>query len=71
MFLRNLFFLKRFLPPDVAVWEFVCDDDDDDVVEAVDGFGRLDVERFVSDITLFAAEISEFSPTITVHGFDV
>lgn len=68
MFLRNLFFLKRFLPPDVAVFEFVCDDD---VVEAVDGFGRLDVDRFVSDITLFAAEISEFSPTITVHGFDV
>lgn len=46
-------------------------DDDNDDVDAVDVFGRFDVDLLVSGTVLFAAVISGFSPTRTLQaGFD-
>lgn len=48
---------------------FPADDGDD--VDEIDGFNRFAVDLLVSGTVLFAAVISEFSPTRTLHaGFD-
>lgn len=42
-----------------------------DDVDEIDGFNRFGVDLLVSGTVLFAAVISEFSPTRTLHaGFD-
>lgn len=51
------------IPPPVA--------DNGDDVDEIDGFNRFGVDLLVSGTVLFAAVISEFSPTRTLHaGFD-
>lgn len=45
--------------------------DNGDDVDEIDGFNRFGVDLLVSGTVLFAAVISEFSPTRTLHaGFD-